>query len=204
MQRLRAIATVLGARLEMVVRWQAGDLGRLLNARHAAMHEAIARRFAPLTEWVFEPEVSFSVYGERGVIDGLACHAASESLLVIELKTEFVDINDLMAGVDRKRRLATGIASERGWIATSVSCWVVVAESRTNRRAFARHRTALRAKFPEDGRAVRAWLRAPRGKVNGLGFVTNEQEAHGGVAVAGARRVRPARARLPSSDLPAE
>lgn len=34
------------------------------------------------------PEVSFSIYGQRGVIDILAWHAATRSLLVIELKTE--------------------------------------------------------------------------------------------------------------------
>lgn len=101
---LRALAAALDITLDLSIRWQGGDLHRLINARHAAMHEELARRFGALKGWAFEPEVSFSIFGERGVIDGLAWHAASGSLLVIELKTEFVDINDLMGTVDRKRR----------------------------------------------------------------------------------------------------
>ena len=46
--------------------------------------------------WVVRPEVSFSIYGERGVIDVLAWHPARRAILVIELKTELVDINELM------------------------------------------------------------------------------------------------------------
>jgi len=41
------------------------------------------------------------VYGERGVIDILCFHSPTGSLLVIELKTEIVDVQDLVGGVDR-------------------------------------------------------------------------------------------------------
>src|SRR5688572_26850879 len=63
------------------VRWQGGDLGRLLSARHSAMHEAMAQFLLALGSWVGEPEVSFSVYGERGVIDVLAWHPSSRTVL---------------------------------------------------------------------------------------------------------------------------
>src|SRR5215213_6669060 len=66
---IRRVAAALDARFDTVVRWQWGDLGRLLNSRHAAMHEAMATLFAGLDGWVSEPEVSFSIYGERGIID---------------------------------------------------------------------------------------------------------------------------------------
>jgi len=65
---LRRVAEALGARLDIVVRWQGADVGRLLDARHAAMHEAVAGLLASVDGWVFEPEVSFSIYGERGII----------------------------------------------------------------------------------------------------------------------------------------
>lgn len=110
---LRSVAAVLDTSVDLIVRWHGGDLGRVINARHAAIHEAGARRFAALEEWVLEPEVSCSSYGARGVIDGLAWHAASRSLLVIELKSEIVDINNLMGSVDRKRRLAAEIGRSR-------------------------------------------------------------------------------------------
>lgn len=200
---LRAVASALGASIDLWVRWHGGDLGRLVNARHSALHEAFAGRFGAIGGWLFEPEVSFSIGGERGAIDVLGWHAATGALLVVELKTEFVDINDLMATVDRKRRLAARVAADRGWLATSVSSWVVVAESRTNRRGLARHETALRSKFPDDGRRMSAWMRRPSGRINALGFLSVDAHAHGGAAVGGSRGVQRARTRVPLHDVPA-
>ena len=168
---IRRVAAALDARFDTVVRWQGGDLGRLLNGRHAAMHEAMARLFASLDGWVAEPEVSFSIYGERGVIDILAWYPVSHVLLVIELKTEFVDVNELMGSVDRKRRLAAVIARERGWDPIRVATWVVLSDNRTNRRALAAHETVMRTKFPVDGRRIRPWLRRPVGRLDALSFL---------------------------------
>ena len=168
---IRRVAAALDARFDTVVRWQGGDLGRLLNGRHAAMHEAMARLFASLDGWVAEPEVSFSIYGERGVIDILAWYPVSHVLLVIELKTEFVDVNELMGSVDRKRRLAAVIARERGWDPIGVATWVVLSDNRTNRRALAAHETVMRTKFPVDGRRIRPWLRRPVGRLDALSFL---------------------------------
>jgi transcriptional regulator with XRE-family HTH domain len=169
--KIRRVADALDARFDTVVRWQGGDLGRMLNARHAAMHEAMARMFEALDGWTAEPEVSFSIYGERGIIDVLAWHPGRRILLVIELKTEFVDVNELMGSVDRKRRLAGAIARERGWAPAAIASWVVLADNRTNRRAFGAHATVLRAKFPLDGRTVRSWLRQPGPGLDALSFL---------------------------------
>jgi len=195
---IRAMAAALDCTIALAARWQGGDLGRLMNARHSAMHEALATRFGSLVGWSMEPEVSFSVYGKRGVIDAIAFQPASHSLLVVELTTEFVDINDLMGSVDRKRRLAPGIGRDRGWRVERVSAWVAVADGRTNRRALARHKMTLRMKFPADGHAIGAWLRQPRGTINALGFLPVDALASNGVAVAGTRRVRRARAPVSS------
>jgi transcriptional regulator with XRE-family HTH domain len=200
---IRAIAAAHGVDIDVLVRWRGGDLGRLVNARHAALHEVIAERFAALPSWTFEPEVSFASFGERGVIDGLAWHPATGSLLVVELKTEIVDVNDLMASMDRRLRLAAEIGATRSWHARSVSCWVAIADSRTNRRTVARHARVLRAKFPDDGRSVGGWLRAPAAPIRALGFVPIAQFARSGAAVSGTRRVRRSAARsgpLPDPD----
>jgi transcriptional regulator with XRE-family HTH domain len=77
--RLRRLATALGARLDADVRWEGPDLPRMLDSRHSAMHEAVASLLSSLDGWTFEPEVSFSVYGERGVIDILAWHPGRRS-----------------------------------------------------------------------------------------------------------------------------
>ena len=170
---VRSLADALGARFDTIVRWQGGDLGRLLNARHAAMHEAMARHLQSLEGWASEPEVSFSVYGERGVIDVVGWHSAARVVLVIELKSELVDINEMMGTLDRKRRLADRIARERGWDPVAVGVWLVVADTRTNRRTLATHATVLRAKYPADGRTIRSWLRRPEGRVLALSFMPN-------------------------------
>lgn len=165
---LRQVARVLDLRVDLYARWRGGSLDRMLNARHSQLAESVAVAFAARPAWRIAPEVSFSVYGERGVIDILAFHAASGCLLVIELKTEIVDVNELVGTLDRKHRLALGIARERGWQATTVSRWVIVSRSRTNLRRIDAHRAMLRAAFPDDGRAMRAWLRDPRRPVSAL------------------------------------
>ncbi len=198
--KLRAVAAALDARLDAVVRWHGGDLPRLLNAKHSGMHEAMARYFRGLAGWVVEPEVSFSIFGERGVIDILAWHPTSRILLVIELKTEVVDINELLGTLDRKRRLAWAIARERGWDPVAVSTWVAIAESRTNRRVVATHAAVLRAKLPIDGRTVRGWLRRPVSSIDALSFLPHVQGAHIAVDLAPVRRVTRQRARRRTSD----
>jgi transcriptional regulator with XRE-family HTH domain len=168
---LRAVAGALDASADLYLRWRGGDLPRLVNARHAALHEVAACRFAELPEWRYEPEVSFAHFGERGTIDGLGWHPTTRSLLIEELKSEFVDFSDLMGTVDRKRRLAAEIVRERGWQPLTVSTWVAVADGRTNRRALARHATVLRSKFPADGHRIAAWLRHPEGRIDALSFL---------------------------------
>jgi transcriptional regulator with XRE-family HTH domain len=189
---IRRVAAALDVRVDLVARWRAGDLDRLLNAKHSALHEQVARMFRhELPDWVVEPEVSFAVYGERGVIDILAWHAGRRALLVIELKTDIVDVNDLVGGVDQKRRLARNVASDRGWDPASVSVWVIVAAGRTNRARLAAHGAMLRAAYPTDGRGVRRWLADPSRHVAALSLWQN---VHSGTAMAGLTPVRRVRA----------
>jgi transcriptional regulator with XRE-family HTH domain len=168
---IRRMAQALGGRFEGHLLWRGADLDRLLNRGHGLMHEAVVRWFTGLQSWLALPEVSFAVYGERGVIDILAWHEASRSLLVIELKTRLVDINGLMATMDIRRRIAWQLARERGWDPVTVGIWVVVAPGRTNARILADHRAVLRAKFPADGRSMRRWLAHPQGEIAALSFL---------------------------------
>jgi transcriptional regulator with XRE-family HTH domain len=187
---LRRLASALGARFETFVRWDGADLARLLYARHGAMHEAVARLFASADGWVFEPEVSFSLHGERGVIDILAWHPGRRMLLVVELKTEVVEVGMLLAKMDQRRRLAANVAPRFGWYPIATSTWVILADSRTNRRALAAHRTVLRTKFPVDGRSVRRWMRDPDERIDALGFLPERHVVKLGRNVAPVRRVR--------------
>jgi transcriptional regulator with XRE-family HTH domain len=187
--KLRSVAEALGARFDGSVRWSGADLGRLLDARHAAMHEAMSGLLSSLDGWHFEPEVSFSIYGERGVIDVLAWHPERRALMIIELKTEIVDVSDLLGTMDRRRRLAWRIARDRGWDPLTVSTWVVVADSRTNGRAVAAHERVLRSKLPIDSRGISRWLREPAGRVDALGFLPYRHVLTVGRPMAPSRRI---------------
>jgi hypothetical protein len=198
--KLRAVAAALDARLDAVVRWHGGDLPRLLSARHSQMHEAMARFFGELPDWTAEPEVSFSIYGERGIIDILAWHPLRRILLVIELKTEIVDVNELLGTLDRKRRLAADIARSKGWRPVAVATWVVVADGRSNRRAIAEHAAVLRAKLPIGGRTMRAWLRDPNGPIDALSLVPSVHGVHLGHTSGPIRRVARRRKRFATHD----
>src|SRR5688572_14591779 len=152
---LRAVAAALDIRIDLVPRWRGGDIDRMLNSRHSRLHESVACKVrSELAAWILAPEVSFSHYGERGVIDLLLWHPDRRALLVVELKTDLVDVNELLGTLDRKRRLAPRIAAERGWSPLTVSAWIVVAGSRTSERRIAAHRTIPRAAYPADGRRI--------------------------------------------------
>lgn len=170
---VRRIAAPLDIRVDVVPRWRGGDLARLLSRRHSALAESFAHFLESQPGWVVEPEVSFSIYGERGVIDQLAWHAESAHLLVIELKTQFVDINEMLGTLDRKQRLAMAVAAERGMRPRLLSVWLVVSNTRTNHRHAAEHATLLRSRFKLDGRGFRQFLRNPIQPTTGLAFWTD-------------------------------
>ncbi len=187
---VRAVAQVLEIRLDTVPSWRGGDLERVMNARHSALHEALAARLAGAPGWESAAEVSYSIYGERGVIDRLGFHAGRGMLAIFEIKADLSDPAGLVAQVDRYRRLAAKVARERGWAAGAVSCWAVVADTNTNRRRLAAHRGLLRGAFPADGRTLGEWLRDPVDRVDGLTFLAYPRGGTGTRSLTTIKRVR--------------
>lgn len=186
---LRRVAGALEVRLELVPRWRGADLDRMIAAGHARMHEQVAQALAA-ARWDVHSEVSFSHFGERGVVDIIAWNSGHRALLIVELKTEIVDVSDLLSTMDRRRRLAHQIVAPLGLEPASVSRWVVVANTRTNRRRLADHRTVLRLAFPRDGRAISGWLRSPVGSIDALSFLTDDTPRSTRHAASGVQRVR--------------
>jgi transcriptional regulator with XRE-family HTH domain len=170
---VRRIASALEVRTELLGRWRGGELDRLLSRRHSMLGERFAAFVLAHPGWIVEPEVSFSIYGERDAIDQLAWHSGSAHLLVVELKTTLVDINEMLGTLDRKRRLARTIAADRGWRPTAISVWLIVEDTHTNRRHAADHRVLLRTRLPFDGRQLRSFLGRPSSATFGLAFWPN-------------------------------
>lgn len=195
LDQVRSVAVALGASLDVRLRWQGADLDRVTGAAHADLHEALLGLLGRRPPWRWRGEVSFSIYGERGVIDILAWHPPTRSLLIIELKTELVDPQELVATMDRRTRLARRIATRFGWDPATVSCWVVLSEGSTNRRRVRRHQGLLRTAFPAHGHAVRRWLGAPAGRIAALSFWSDVRSGSVRRTVSQTKRVRRPRAR---------
>jgi transcriptional regulator with XRE-family HTH domain len=185
---LDRIAQRLDARLDVRLLWQGEGLDRLLDARHAAVVEAVVRTLAGLA-WLTSVEVSFNIRGERGGIDVLAFHPSTRSLLVIEVKSVGPDIQAMLLTLDRKLRLAREIARERGWEAGSVSVVLVLPEDRTARRRLAAVGGTIRTALPSGNIAIRRWLKRPAGTIRGVWFLSDVSQA--GTRHRAAVRTRP-------------
>jgi transcriptional regulator with XRE-family HTH domain len=189
---IRTVRRILGgldAELVLAVRWRGGDLDRLLDAAHARLAEKFARLLAD-DGWQVMPEVSYSVFGERGSIDLLAWHAQTATLLVIEVKSEIATVEGTFRKHDEKVRLAGKVAAERlGWVAQATARLLVLPEHRTVRRQVEDKQALFGRVYPHRNVEVRRWLRTPAGAMSGILFLP-------GTSAARDMRDRPARKRV--------
>jgi hypothetical protein len=190
MHTIRAIAGALDIRVEMLPRSRGGDLDRLVNARHAALAEAVVAWLAEIPGWTVRPEVSYSWFGERGVVDIVAWHADTATLLEVELKTLIVDSGELLGTLDRRRRLGRQIAQSLDWEPASVSSLLVIAESAANRRRVRDLGSTFEAALPDRIVAIRRYLRRPDRPIRGLMFFANRHPGQAINQFATASRVR--------------
>ena len=189
----------LGASYEGLVVWRGGALDRLLDERHAALVGMTAARLLALG-WKVVVEASYSIYGERGAIDILAGHARTRVVLVVELKSELMSIEELGRKLDEKARLAwRQLCRERfGWSPTGVGRLLVLPDLDSARRAVARNAAVLDGMFPARGPNVRQWLRRPGGELNGILFVADTNPIGVSSRRRGGQRIRRARSAQPT------
>lgn len=177
----------LDIRTFLTVSWRGGELDRLLDEGHAAIGGACAARLLGWG-WVVLSEVTFSVYGERGSIDLLAWHAATRTLLVIEIKTEVTSAEETLRRHDVKVRLAPGLCRERfGATPANVVRLLVLADSSANRARVGRLAPLFDAAYPLRGHALRRWLANPSPVAGGLMFLNTGSTGANGLPP---RRVR--------------
>ena len=190
----RAIAMAVDIPLGWDIGWHRQEIDRLLDADHAALGSRVVRRLEAWG-WTMRPEVSFNEYGDRGRIDILAAHPATNALLVVELKTLVVDGQDLLGSLDIKARVAPALARRIGWRAARVVPAIIVSDSTTNRRRVGELGPLL-GRFDCRGRAALAWLRHPVGPAMGLLMLTEVPSNAGSDGRrSGRRRVRVGAAR---------
>ncbi len=166
------VAAALDARIDVRLLWQGEGLDRLLDARHARLVDLVLGTLTS-SSWEVVTEVSFNIYGERGSIDILAYHPSTGCLVVVEIKSVVPDMQSMLAGLDRKGRLAGDIAQERGWKVGSVSRLLVLPNDRTARRRVEDHVATFRTALPTRTVEVRRWLARPAGSIQGVMFVSD-------------------------------
>jgi hypothetical protein len=169
--------------------WRRPELARLRDADHSALADASAR-WLERNKWLVRPEISFNRYGDRGRIDLLAYHPIARTLLVIEVKTAIVDVQELLGTLDVKTRVARFVAAEVGWHAFAVVPFLLVAEASTARRRVHEH-DALFARFSLRGHAAVSWLRQPSGRPEGILLFRKLPDSNSsGITHVGRQRIR--------------
>lgn len=174
---LRAILKALDARLDLNAVWRGAHLDRLLDRRHAAIVETVAR---VLVEhgWDIRAEASFALLGERGSIDLLVFHPPTGTLLLIEVKSEFAGVEETLRRISVKRRVAPTVArNDFGWSVRRLAVLLVLPDSGANRRQVAAHSATFDSSLPDWGLRVRDWLRRPDRAIAGVWFLSQDAVA---------------------------
>jgi transcriptional regulator with XRE-family HTH domain len=170
---IRAVFRAVGAEFNGDVRWRGPEADRVLDEAHAKL----VGRVAVLLKrhgWQVILEATFSEFGERGSIDVLAWHPKFGALLVVEVKSTLVSVEELLRRLDVKVRLAPRLVVELfGARAAIVGRVVVLPEAMTERRRVGRHSAVLDVALPQRGRDVTRWLREPAGHLAGLLFLSD-------------------------------
>jgi transcriptional regulator with XRE-family HTH domain len=171
---LDRIAASIGATLIVDIRYQGGLGDRLVDAAHAALVEIVVgvlRRH----RWEVEVEFTFNFFGDRGSVDVLGWNPASRTLLIVEVKARFTDLQAMLVSLARKLRVVPDAArEERSWDATHVGRIVVAYGSAENRAVLARYASTFDAALPARANEIRRWLGRPEGPLSGVCLVSRD------------------------------
>jgi transcriptional regulator with XRE-family HTH domain len=167
---LDRLASALQADLDLTLRWRGPRLARLLDRRHAALQNAVVAELTA-SGWQTVAEESFNYFGDRGSVDILAWLPGPRALLIVEIKTEIVDLQDMLHAIDVKERVVPDVVRRsRKWLPVSTATVVVLPSTSTHRRAVATHAALLSASLPARTGQIRDWIRQPIGHLRGLWF----------------------------------
>lgn len=137
-EALERHAGVFGLRVEIRLMGRSGQLVKLADEEHAAIVEYLAGWFRD-AGFLVELEASFSEWGERGRIDLLAYDPATRTLVIVEVKTQVIDLQDTFGALNVKERLASAVAERRGWQTDRCVAALVLADTYQNRKVVRDH-----------------------------------------------------------------
>ena len=188
---LRRIFAAVGAGFDGQVIWRGPGIDRLLDARHASLVEASVVQLRS-RGWDAQVEVTYSIYGERGSIDVLGGRFDSRAVVVEEIKTDLVRVDDTVRKLDEKERLVgRQIARDRfSWQPDLVGRILILPDTDRARRQVKANAVVLEAAFPHRGSAVRRWLRTPEGPLSGILFIADTSPGDRTARGIGVQRVR--------------
>lgn len=184
LRSLEQHASALGLRVEVRLTGRGGELAKLRDEEHAAIVEFFAGWFRD-AGFTTEVEASFSQWGERGRVDLLAHDPVTALLVIVEIKTQLVDLQDLMGALNVKERLAPTVARTRGWAVRRQLTLLGVASTHANRGLTRTHRSLFGAFAPR--RLTRAALSGDATRI--LCWVPPEATSRSRPWVAGRQRV---------------
>jgi transcriptional regulator with XRE-family HTH domain len=160
--RLRAVSRAVEIWLQFEPRWRGADLPRLLDQRHAALVELVVAELRR-RGWEVRVEYSFNVRGERGSVDVLGWLPDLRVLLIIEVKTQIVDVQEMLSAFDRKRRVVpAAVSTELGWRPNLMGRMLVLPEETRVPEAVARHAGSSLRLFPRGMLRSNAGFESPR------------------------------------------
>jgi transcriptional regulator with XRE-family HTH domain len=193
----KAVAEAIEADLTIGLRWRGPKLARLLDRRHALLQDRVVRLLST-AGWEVRVEESFNHFGERGSVDILAWRADRRALLLVEIKTELVDLQETVRTIDMKTRVVPIVVRRtRGWHPDAVASVIVLPAANVHRRAVAQHAAMLAAALPARSREVHRWVDEPCGSVRGIWFLPNTHRGSAMESLACTRRVSRRRKTLP-------
>lgn len=184
---VRKYAAAFDLRVDFLLLGRGAEVARLLDEEHAQIVAEIAA-FLKRNGWIVEPEASFNVYGDRGRVDLLAYHAATKTVLVIEVKTILTDLGDTFGSLNVKQRVVRTMAREREWEMETAGTLLAVADTVAS-RGVVRDHPALFDEFEMLASGIRRWLAHPIGARRMLLWVKPSKSKR--TWIAGRRRVRP-------------
>jgi Holliday junction resolvase-like predicted endonuclease len=190
------VARALDVTLRIEARWHGTDGKRLLDRSHASIVEVVARTLAGLG-WQVVTEYTFNHFGERGSVDVAAWHPVTRSLVIVEVKSQVVDLQDLFASLGRKARVVPSLMrADRGWAAATVSRVLVLPGTTANRAIVSRHAATFAVSLPAGSQDVKRWLRAPANALAGIWFISPSRVTTARQVVRVRKARSPASARL--------